>query len=1057
MTHNLGQTTNFTLDLPDTNQADSNSSDGTDHGWSGLTAAQRTAITNHANFLLSTVAPSTKSVIETAFDTTTGWFGVAATKFGTGHRQELAFDLPNNSGAYNTGYGNPIHIDPRPNDSSATGDQEAGMLWMAEWAEVLMSIIGNWNAGDSSGEGLSHYCALQLFLAGHNSYYGTRFVSNWLNGTGTTNQTTPTPNAARSDWVNTTYTGSTVNGVFVHGDGDPVSYGCALAFIYYLTVQLGFSINEVIAQYNNNLASCYHAVTGDAADPFPAFMALVNHLFPPGVPATTSGSNPDDLFPAALVSFYAQKNTFGKDEATDIINRDGGLINQAFWVAVDGMSKTAFQSLGVQVGPFTGAFAQLVGNGIEITANPIGAQFQNGVHPKSPQRIRIPFDITLSNALLSQFPASGTSGELDLSTTLTSGGTTVSGSSATMDFELIAAGDPYFANINPQQNNQPYLSQDLRVFSVAPAFNDTPINGAPRFTDHSFTGAFSWIQALLGYLNSTPSFTNPAGDDAFALLPGQGDEGQTDSSVAPFALQFPNFAQNFNFAIARVRLRGSSGPTGAASNVRVFFRVFASQSPDTDFDPNGTYASTPDPAGHPGTPQPGAGQTTVPFFATANAASETDYQTNGVNNQTLTIPAGRDQTYAYYGCFLNFYDPANTVGGQQVQTLFPGTHHCIVAQIAYDDAPIPSGVSPMSWDQLAQRNLQLTLIDNPGPAATHRAPQTFDLRPSSRLAAGRVVGLPPDELMIDWGAVPQGSVASIYWPAVSAADVIELAGQWGGAYGLTASDAHTLNVTVEGGVTYIPIPEGTGQNFAGLFTLEVPVGVRTGQEFEVVVRRLSSRPARRTPPPPPPPEAPATARQTRRKTASTNAAPKIDVVDEPTESEGNVVAVTVEQPAFFRQVVGSFIVRIPVSTGEAMLIPEQMTLAVMKWRMAHLSPGNRWHPVLDRYIKYCAARLEGIGGDPSAVPASLDWHPELRPPHRDDDDAVCGKVVEVLFDCHGEFEGFVLDECCRRRLVHSRERAVGELALRAARENLTLCVRFCAESARVESLTVVAA
>jgi hypothetical protein len=363
----------------------------------------------------------------------------------------------------------------------------------------------------------------------------------------------------------------------------------------------------------------------------------------------------------------------------------------------------------------------------------------------------------------------------------------------------------------------------------------------------------------------------------------------------------------------------------------------------------------------------------------------------------------------------------------------------------------------MSWDQLAQRNLQLTLIDNPGAAATHRAPQTFDLRPSRSFAAGRLVGLPPDELMIDWGTVPQGSVASIYWPAVSAADVIELAGRWGGAHGLTASDAHTLNLTVEGGVTYIPIPEGTGQNFAGLFTLEVPVGVRTGQEFEVVVRRMSSRAARRTPPPPPPPEAPATARQTRRKTASTNAPPKIDVVDEQTEGAGDVVAVTVDQPAFFRQVVGSFIVRIPVSTGEAMLIPEQMTLAVMKWRMAHLSPGSRWHPVLDRYIKYCAARLEGIGGDPSAVPASLDWHPELRTPHRDDDDAVSGKVVEVLFDCHGEFEGFVLDECCRRRVVHNRERAVGELALRAARENLTLCVRFCPESARVESITVVAA
>jgi hypothetical protein len=105
MTHNLGQTTNFTLDLPDADQADSNSSDGKDHGWSGLTTAQRTAVTNHANFLLSTVAPSTKSVIETAFDTTTGWFGIAPTKFGTGNRQELAFDLPNNSGAYNPATG----------------------------------------------------------------------------------------------------------------------------------------------------------------------------------------------------------------------------------------------------------------------------------------------------------------------------------------------------------------------------------------------------------------------------------------------------------------------------------------------------------------------------------------------------------------------------------------------------------------------------------------------------------------------------------------------------------------------------------------------------------------------------------------------------------------------------------------------------------------------------------------------------------------------------------------------------------------------------------------
>jgi hypothetical protein len=70
-------------------------------------------------------------------------------------------------------------------------------------------------------------------------------------------------------------------------------------------------------------------------------------------------------------------------------------------------------------------------------------------------------------------------------------------------------------------------------------------------------------------------------------------------------------------------------------------------------------------------------------------------------------------------------------------------------------------------------------------------------------------------------------------------------------------------------------------------------------------------------------------------------------------------------------VVGSFVVRIPVSTAEQMRIPEAITLSIMKWRLANLSPGDRWAPVLQRYIAYCSALLEGVGGDPSQVPPSL--------------------------------------------------------------------------------------
>jgi hypothetical protein len=1028
MAHNFGNTTNFQVD-------------SLDGFWAGLSAAQQTNVTANANYLLGQV--------EAAFTTTTGWFGTDTSKFGTAHRQVVLFDQPDNSGAFNNGYGNPIHIDTQSsNGTIATAGPIVSMLWMAEWSEVLMSLTASWNAGDSSGEGLSQYCAAQLFLAGHNDYYNAGgnqiFTQNWLNGDGRTNPGTASPNAARSDWVNNTFTGAKVGGVQVNGDGDPVSFGCALGFIYYLTVELGFSINEVIANYSGNLASCYHAVTGDPTDPFPGFLGILSHVFPPGQTATLTGTNPDNPFPIAEVQFYSQKNTFGKDETQDIINTQGGLISSAFWVVIDGLSQQAFQSLGVQVAAFTGAFASLPG--VQISPNPAGPEFQNGVNPKSPQRIRIPFDITLSQPIIGRFPASGVSAPLDLSTSLTAGGSTVSGSSATMDFELIAAGDPYFANIDPAQNNQPYLSQDLRVFGAAPAINNTPFPGGPVFNNDSVAGAYTYIHALLAYLNGNTAFTNPAGTDPFSLLPNQQGEGQTDSSVAPFALSSvfpPAFVNNYNFALARVRLRGSSGASGAASNVRVFFRVFASQNPDTDYDPNGTYQSQPDAANKPGSPLPGAGETTLPFFATGNLGAQTDYQPGGPNIQTLTIPSGRDSLWWYFGCFLNFYDPANQVAGQQVQSWLPGTHHCVVAQIAYDDAPIPSGVSPMSWDQLAQRNLQFTAVENPGPAATHWAPQTFDLRPSKAVGMPGSLGRPPDELMIDWGRVPKGSTASIYWPAVAAAHVIALARTWGGAAGLSSSDSHTLTLKVEGGVSYVPIPEGAGQNFAGLFTLELPPGIKTGQEFEVLVRRISTRYGKPPPPPPPPPP-------------RLQSAPSRRLEKGGKPAQAALPEAVIERAILWRYVVGSFVVRIPVTTPEKMLIPEALTLAIMKWRLAHLSPGNRWAPVLERYIKYCSARLDGVGGDSSQVPASLTWTPPLP---REDGKArgrrkLCGKVAEVLFDCHGGFEGFVLDDCCERRLVESRERGVADLVLRACRENLTVCVRLCPKTSRIEGLAI---
>ena len=365
---NGGLTQNFQVEYQDTL-------------YTGLPASQQAQVQANlianANYLLG--------VVEGAFTTTTGWFGTDTSKFGPSNRQQSLLDLADNRGANNTGYGNPINCDSQSKNSNiSVAGPEVAMVWANEWAEILMSLTnGQWNSGDSSGEGLSQYTGSQLFQVGYNDYYPGGWVQNWLNGTGTTNQGPPTPNAARSDWVNTTFTGVNVGNTFVHGDGDPVSFGCAVAFINYLTVQLGFTINQVISTYANNLASCYHTLTGDSSDPFPLFSGLLASVYPAGTPASVPGPNPNNPFPIAEVQFYDQKNTFGKDETKDIIDTQGGLVSSAFWVTIDGFSQQSFQSLGVQVGNFTGSFATLPG--VSISLNPAGAQFENGVNGTTPQ------------------------------------------------------------------------------------------------------------------------------------------------------------------------------------------------------------------------------------------------------------------------------------------------------------------------------------------------------------------------------------------------------------------------------------------------------------------------------------------------------------------------------------------------------------------------------------------------------------------------------------------------------------------------------------------------
>jgi hypothetical protein len=96
--------------------------------------------------------------------------------------------------------------------------------------------------------------------------------------------------------------------------------------------------------------------------------------------------------------------------------------------------------------------------------------------------------------------------------------------------------------------------------------------------------------------------------------------------------------------------------------------------------------------------------------------------------------------------------------------------------------------------------------------------------------------------------------------------------------------------------------------------------------------------------------------------------------------------------------------------------------------------------VFERYIRQLGDQVTGLGVDPTQVPASAD-DPGL-PGGGQGKDVVCytGKVSEVIFNCFGNFEGFVLESCDDCHRFRSSEAAIGELVLRACKERLSISV-----------------
>jgi hypothetical protein len=742
------------------------------------------------------------------------------------------------------------------------------------------------------------------------------------------------------------------------------------------------------------------------------------------------------------------KNNYGRDEVADNPNYP-----VAFYLFLEGFTPNV-----VGASPtitFSGSFkTNIPGLVISGPTGPNAVTYElgnTGANANVSQRIRYEFEVQFSSASLGSFPPPGSTGP---NTYTLSAAIDIQGQafpSLPAEFFLLGGDDPYFSNVNSSAGNQPYLSQDLRVFTITPtgngqkpigdvAFNFTT-GGSPTTFDHPaayayIQGLITWLNQNYGYLNPNSGYTPPdtnLSDPLDTVLGPYEGPLNGDSSVTPNT----GSNKNYNFAIARVRLNGSSGPLAAAQNVKVFFRMFTTQTFDTDFinsvatsaDPQVTYpsdGSLTDPTfPRPGTYNGAINGCSLPFFATANYDDNpTDYNLTGPNNsnnQTIQIPHG-DYTWAFYGCYLNVNDKTNEYGDPQhepVQFWLAGSaHNCLVAQIAYTDAPIinAGGVieNPENSDKLAQRNLQVTTSGNPGFPATHRVPQTIDVRPSPPAQSTDRFSLLsyPDEIMIDWGRTPVGSVASIYWPAVDAASVLQLAARLYPAHTLSAADANTIQFKVVSPVTYIPIPAGTGGSFAGLLTVDLPASVRLGDEFDIVVRRLTTKQVIAPTPP-----------RIALRTVGADAA--------------------VKDQALWRYSTGSFLARIPVRRESTILPVDENLLAILKWRLGQIGPGNRWYPVLLRYINYLTGRIDGMGGNASQIPPSPDgYQPSSAGPVKHAGErCYIGKVIGIRYDRFGDFEGFtLLSEEGKEHRFLGREPKVEELVNRAWIERTLISV-----------------
>lgn len=621
------------------------------------------------------------------------------------------------------------------------------------------------------------------------------------------------------------------------------------------------------------------------------------------------------IVPEKKCMFIVNRSTLGQDEVDARRGLPGGaVIPDVFRVVVDGYMAS---ELGISGPVSTLAISSPVAG---MTIVPRGNVSEYLDYGPEVQRFTFKYDV--------DFGSTDTAFGFPTETKFVTLNVTAGVSSALAEIELIKQPNPFLLH-----GDTYWLSIDLRVFVVRQGENKFGVPGVSSPAD-----APRFIQQLMNAIT-------PAQFDS--LSP---DEENSRLYIQP---QDESGTRVYNFALAKVHYIGLIG----ATNVRVFFRLFQAQTTSGAFDfPPGTEyrrSTTLNPHGHPIALAGirGTEYVTIPCFAEPRIDSTVDSmtrQTDDPNVKNIVALGSGAEVDTFFGCWLDinqpgvnriparvpvlnpdgpFNDPSNPPLSIQ-QAIIRNLHQCLIAEIAFDPVAIPVGKDPSNWDKLAQRNIAWSVVGSATAVTTFEAKPTPAFVPS---------GLPPDELMIDWGNTPVGHIASLYLPAIRAEDILTLAGKMYTSNHLILSGANLLQCET-GGITYVPLPPGSAENYAGVLSIELPEDLPRRGVYTIVVRQV------------------------------TNAYAVRDIIAIERERDDKNENKRFRKPRFWRRVTGAFQLSIPVGNKKLILTREERDFSVLRWIGEAIPRDSRWYKAFQFYLHLMAGRVKTFGGNPMQIP-----------------------------------------------------------------------------------------